>query len=112
MTIVPRTAPNYICPICLTPLQKSENSLTCDSAHNFDFKTNDLINIFSGNDEEWKYSVLGLLFISNNAVFNKKLVDEINRMAVSPTDNEKKADVQEIAIQVIESWESFLPRSS
>ncbi|MBU2882833.1 methyltransferase domain-containing protein [Psychrosphaera sp. B3R10] len=45
MTIVPRTAPNYICPICLTPLQKSENSLTCDNAHNFDFAKEGYVNL-------------------------------------------------------------------
>ena len=66
----------------------------------------DLIVILKGKDEEWKYSILALLFLQNNKKINPRLVKEITRLSESPTQFEIASEVNDIAKDVLDYWES------
>jgi hypothetical protein len=63
--------------------------------------TEDIIKILKGTDDTWKYWTLHVFGLWTTKPLDKKIIEEIKRIANSPTRRERDEEVDEIARRII-----------
>lgn len=66
-----------------------------------EFLTDDILKILKGTDDIWKYWALHVFGLWTSRPLDKKVIDEITRIATNPTPGEKNEGVDEIAKKII-----------
>jgi len=63
--------------------------------------TSDVLEILRGTDDIWKYWSLHVFGLWSKKPVDKRLIDEIKRIATTPTKGEQTEEVDQIARQII-----------
>ena len=69
--------------------------------------TEDILKILKGTDDIWKYWTLHVFGLWTSKSLDKKIIEEIKRIATTPTLGEKNEEVDEIAKQIIGDWQKL-----
>jgi hypothetical protein len=64
----------------------------------------DLIPILNGQDAVWKYWILQIFFIETKSEYWKKIDKIIKRLALNPTDIERKEEVDILALEILNDY--------
>lgn len=92
MIAEPKIAPNYNCPICLTPLVKTENSLVCENSHSFDIAKEGYVNLLPvqlkkslnpGDDKNMVIARREFLSSGHYQFLKNKLIDLLDQFSPS-----------------------------
>ena len=65
-----------------------------------------IISILKGNDDIWKYWVISTLVLHSDVIPNEHILEEVKRIADTPTLSEKEEEVDEIAQEAIEKYKN------
>ncbi|PTX64094.1 uncharacterized protein DUF5071 [Kordia periserrulae] len=65
----------------------------------------DIIKVLNGTDEEWKYSIMHTLILNSNKKPNEFILNRIKKIYYSPTEEEKYAELVEIAEDILNKYD-------
>ena len=61
-----------------------------------------IIHIMNSDDDIWKYWILGYVILQSERKIPKKLMEELKRIHLYPTEGEKREGVHELLIELFE----------